>query len=154
MELQDEEGFVTIGPLHPQPPQPPRWMGPVPPASSEATPEGSTNGNGMNVNFGGASRWQTHLAPHDPVTANASGFVTSLAAPGSAIVENVVSLIENLSDNVQIATAERPTTELFPILDAISGPALRSVIVGPSAAHEPMVTVVPLLLNKVFFHIP
>jgi hypothetical protein len=29
-ELRDEEGFVTVGPLHPCPPQPPRWMGPTP----------------------------------------------------------------------------------------------------------------------------
>lgn len=29
-EPHDEEAFVTIGPLHPCPPQPPRWMGTAP----------------------------------------------------------------------------------------------------------------------------
>lgn len=52
-ELQDEEAYVTVGPLHPQPPQPPRWMGPVPPADSDATPIGSNNGSDMHVDGGG-----------------------------------------------------------------------------------------------------
>lgn len=62
----DEEAFVTVGPLHPHPPQPPRWMGPVPPASSDTTPIGSNNGNHMHIDGGGAaSRQQQQLAHVD-----------------------------------------------------------------------------------------
>lgn len=67
-ELQDEEAYITVGPLHPRPPQPPRWLGPVPSANSDATPVGSNNGSAMNVDGGGpAGRWQQQLAPLDPV---------------------------------------------------------------------------------------
>jgi hypothetical protein len=59
--LQDEEAFVTTGPLHPLPPQAPRWMGPVPPVSSDATPAGSNNGSAMNVD--GCNHWQQHTTP-------------------------------------------------------------------------------------------
>lgn len=57
IELQDEKAFVTIGLLHPQPPQPPRWMGLIPPAKSDATHVGSNNGSAMNLDGGGPSRW-------------------------------------------------------------------------------------------------
>lgn len=64
-ELQDEEAFVTVGPLHPVPPQAPHWMGLVPPARSDTTPAGSNNGNGMNIDGSGPSRWQEQLARCD-----------------------------------------------------------------------------------------
>jgi hypothetical protein len=54
--LQDEEAFVMTGPMHPLPPQAPRWMGPVPLVSSDATPAGSNNGSAMNVD--GGNHWQ------------------------------------------------------------------------------------------------
>ena len=60
-EPQDEEGFVTIGPLHPRPPQPPCWMGIAPPTSTEATPTASLVGAAMNIDVGGPSRWQEHV---------------------------------------------------------------------------------------------
>lgn len=58
-----DEGFVIAGSLHPCPPQPPRWMGFAPPASSDATPTASPAGNPMNLDAGGPSRWQEHVAP-------------------------------------------------------------------------------------------
>jgi len=42
--LPDEEGFVTIGPLHPFPTPAPRWEGPVPPANPSASPILSATG--------------------------------------------------------------------------------------------------------------
>lgn len=62
-EPQYEEGFVTIRPLHPCPPQPPCWMGIAPPASTEATPTASPIGAAMNIDVGGPSRWQEQVAP-------------------------------------------------------------------------------------------
>jgi len=47
-ELKDEEAFVTTGPLHPIPAQAPRWMGPIPPAASSASPANS-NAGGSNM---------------------------------------------------------------------------------------------------------
>lgn len=48
-EMQDEEGFVTEGPLHPMPAQAPRWTGPTPPAPSDVTPGASNAGGGYNM---------------------------------------------------------------------------------------------------------
>jgi len=42
--LPDEEGFVTIGPLHPFPTPAPRWEGPVPLANPNASPILSATG--------------------------------------------------------------------------------------------------------------
>lgn len=50
IELPDEEGFVTVGPLHPMPPQPPRWSRPTPPARYGTTPAASNVGDvGMQI---------------------------------------------------------------------------------------------------------
>jgi hypothetical protein len=66
LELMDEEAFVTVGPLHPRPPQPPRWMGPVPPAGSNTTSIGSNNnGNNMNIDGGRATGGQQQFAHED-----------------------------------------------------------------------------------------
>jgi hypothetical protein len=48
-EMQDEEAFVTVGSLHPLPPEMPRWMGTAPPARSNATPAGSNAGSAMTM---------------------------------------------------------------------------------------------------------
>lgn len=47
-EAPEEEAYITEGPLHPLPMQPPRWNGPSSPADTAATPVGSNadpNGN-------------------------------------------------------------------------------------------------------------
>jgi hypothetical protein len=49
VELPDEEAYVIVGPLHPLPPQPPRWMGPIPPALSDATPEAFNVGGNVDM---------------------------------------------------------------------------------------------------------
>ena len=66
IEPQDEEAFITIGPLHPCPQQPPRWMGFAPPVLSDATPTTSNGLSAMNRDVGGPSRWQEQVAPRDP----------------------------------------------------------------------------------------
>jgi len=48
--LPDEEGFVTIGPLHPFPTPAPRWEGPVPPANPNASPVLSVAGGSNSPN--------------------------------------------------------------------------------------------------------
>jgi hypothetical protein len=50
-ELPDEEAFVSVGPLHPQPPELPRWLGPIPLAASNDPPAGSNNA--MNIDGDG-----------------------------------------------------------------------------------------------------
>ena len=62
----EEEGFVTVGPLHPVPPQTPRWLGMECSNSSDATPVVSNVGLAMHMDAGGPSRWMQHLAPQDP----------------------------------------------------------------------------------------
>jgi len=49
LELPDEEAYVTTGPLHPMPPQPPRWIGPIAPARSDATPGASIVGGNADM---------------------------------------------------------------------------------------------------------
>ena len=66
-KLMDEEAFVMVGPLHPCPPQAPRWIGTIPLAGSDTTPAGSNNGDNMDIEGGGHSRWQQQLAPEDPI---------------------------------------------------------------------------------------
>lgn len=56
-ELQDEEAFATVGPLHPQPPELPRLMGPVPPADPNAPAAGSNNAMNIDGNVP-PERWQ------------------------------------------------------------------------------------------------
>lgn len=69
-EMQDEEAFVTTGPLHPIPAQAPRYMGPVPPAASSASLANS-NAGGSNMvvdDQGRAHKVQVNpVAPVDPV---------------------------------------------------------------------------------------
>ena len=48
LNLPDEEGFVSTGPLHPRPEFAPHWDGPVPPADPNATPVNS-NAGGSNM---------------------------------------------------------------------------------------------------------
>ena len=45
-------------------------MGHVPPTSSDATPVRSNNGEAMNVDTAGLSRWQEQLAPRDSAAAD------------------------------------------------------------------------------------
>jgi len=147
--LQDEEAFVTVGPLHPQPPQP-RWMGPVPPARSDATPVGSNNGEAMNVDAGGPSRWQEHLAPHDTVAVAQNAAQAHFAdVEKEAGTQNVLNGIE--SQGFESAVMPNTTAGKFPVLDAVKGPfpTLRYVIVGPSTASDPLVTVVLSIIRKV-----
>jgi hypothetical protein len=70
-EVQDEEAFVSFGPLHPLPAPPTHthWMGPIPPADPNTTPRGSNIGPSTHA-FGGDSgnRWQQQLAPLTPVS--------------------------------------------------------------------------------------
>jgi hypothetical protein len=165
LELRDEEAFVLNGPLHPQPPSPPRWMGPIPPASSEATPTGSNNGATMNVDGGGPGRWQQHLAPVDaaPVI---DGEMTQGNVQSSGIDAVTGSANIQEADNV-LPRNVRPisTLEKFPVLGAAQGPppTLRSIVVGPapfrrpetspSNAKDPLVVVVPSLLKQVLNYI-
>lgn len=50
LEVIEEAPYVTTGPLYPLPMWPSRWNGPVPPAPSEATLEGSNAELGGNQN--------------------------------------------------------------------------------------------------------
>ena len=51
----EEEAFVTVGPLHPVPPQAPRWLGMEHSNSSYATPVVSNVGLAMHMDAGGLS---------------------------------------------------------------------------------------------------
>lgn len=65
LPAQDEEAFVTIGPLHPVPPPAPHWLGVNLNNSSNATPSASDVGTAMNVDGVGHSRWMDHSTPGD-----------------------------------------------------------------------------------------
>jgi len=62
---QDEEGYVTTGPLHPIPPSPPHWLGLDLTASSGSSPTAPGSGNAMNLDVDGHSRWPQQSAPQD-----------------------------------------------------------------------------------------
>jgi hypothetical protein len=65
-EVQDEETFLSFGPLHPLPAPPPHWMGPVPPADPNTSPRGSNVGPSAHpFGNGSGNRWQQQLAPVD-----------------------------------------------------------------------------------------
>jgi hypothetical protein len=57
-ELMDEDAYVTVGPLHPIPPQPPRWMGPAAPAGSTNVQVGSNIEGNRNSEPDARGRWQ------------------------------------------------------------------------------------------------
>lgn len=143
---QDEEGFVTFGPLHPVPPSPPRWMGDGPGANS--TDSSNSNSSGGNDNStmaaGGSSgfvasdRWAMHTAPEFRVN-----------SPMENIDMQVVQ--QNLSaHNIGSSSMVMGSTSS----QALPRPALRSVVFGPELAKEPMVTVIPSLVRQVmnFIH--
>jgi len=71
--LPDEEGFVTIGPLHPFPTPAPRWEGPVPPANPNASPVLSVAGgsNSPNNKEGAGQGMMQDPEAKDGVTKNA-----------------------------------------------------------------------------------
>lgn len=121
-ELMDEEAYVTVGPLHPLPPQPPRWMGPMPPAAT-STPRAGSNGNNLNMDGveGGQNvvadsvsdpertvtqlpiieglvdleqnRWSEHVAPDTPAHLASQ----NVLLPGSGAVARALDLIGSSS---------------------------------------------------------
>jgi hypothetical protein len=113
-ELMDEDAFITVGPLHPTPPQAPRWMGPADPAGSGTTPRGSNSAGNMQVDDGDRGRWQQKSAPIE-------------ADPDRTISEDL-ELNPNLTNN--------PVSKLPDV--ATATPNLKSVIVGPSHEREPL----------------
>lgn len=62
---QDEEGYVTQGPLHLVPPLPPHWLGVDLIASSESTPTAHDVASAMNVDGAQHSRWKEQVAPRE-----------------------------------------------------------------------------------------
>lgn len=65
-ELKDEEAYVTEGPLHPLPPQPPRWRGPIPPTNSSNPRSGSNSGRNMNIDGAAGGQQDTDDLYEDP----------------------------------------------------------------------------------------
>lgn len=143
-----EDGYATVGPLHPAPLETPRWMNPDLPISSEATPTASMAGLGMNVDNGGHSRWMQCLAPIEPEIENVQrALAASDTQKGKSVVEDTTFTV-----NIQGNVMQTPSQVKFPVFSAsVSAPkpALKSVIYGPSILEDPMVTVVLSLLKKV-----
>lgn len=131
IELPDEEAYVTIGPLHPQPPQPSRWLGLIP--LPNATLMGSNSGSAMNLDGAGPSCWQEQLAPLDDDVAM------------QAERQNVQATGEVYVGPDATNTVDRSITAAgkFPVLEAAHfvSPALKSIIVsstyGPSILEDP-----------------
>lgn len=147
-------------------------MGPVPPADSEATPVGSNNGSSMNVDAGNQTNsWQRQLAPQDApasLSAPAVGkFVASVvleaaressirAAPAAEMqIERVATeeternVVNPVADPVQV----KSVPNLIQLAAALAS-RLKSVIVGPSAAKDTLVPVIPSLIKQVSNFIP
>jgi len=161
-----------VGPLHPCPPQAPRWIGTIPLAGSDTTPAGSNNGDNMDIEGGGHSHWQQQLAPKDPILdadlADTERTVTQSpvllrndgdgpsrwmvhAAPKDLVVDET----QNVQMSVQtvIGATKRlyvpVVIERLPMFSAVvPKPTVKSVIIGPSAPKEPMITVIPSLLKE------
>lgn len=134
----DEEAFVTHGPLHLVPPQPPHWFGFVQPAGYESTPSAPLVGSVMKTD-GGFSRWEQQVAPHDLVP-----FSHQPANIQSEIQRGKRSVGQNTSQGKDPSTAKPPMV--------VPAPSLKSIIIGPTAPrdpNDPLVTVVPSILKKV-----
>ncbi|CAD6221146.1 unnamed protein product [Miscanthus lutarioriparius] len=146
-EPQDEEASVTQGPLHPVPPQPPRWFGPEPPADSEETADGSNVGSAMHVDGAWPSSWQEQLASRDEVF-----------AVDRQLMENVTSTEMNQDKSVQaefVLKAPNNSTNARSMniaatqnADLPPAPKIRSVIYGPQPPEDPLIAVVPSLLRE------
>ena len=61
-----------------------------------------------------------------------------------------------VQDNTQHVTNLGATVEKFPVFSAVPlpKPHLKSVVYGPSKPHDPVITMVPSLLQKVLTSIP
>lgn len=142
-----EDGHATVGPLHPIPPAAPQWMDPNLPISSEATPLDSPIGSGMNTDNVVLNRWTEHAAPVDSLAENAQLLAPSASLKGKAVVEGSTSLT-----NLNVNEVQFPDQMRLPMFSSsVTAPrqVLRSVIYGPSIPEDPLVTVVPSLLEKV-----
>ena len=128
-ELMDEDAFVTVGPLHPTPPQAPRWMGPADPTGSGTTPRGSNSAGNMQLDDGGRGRWQQKSAP---VNADPDRTISDDLEPNPNLRNNPISKLPD---------------------DVTTMPKMKSVIVGPSHAREPLIRVVPSLLKEKVFNL-
>ena len=120
----DEDAFITVGPLHPTPPQAPRWMGPAAPAGSGTTPRGSNSGGNMQVDGGERGRWQQQTARVD-------------ADPGRTISDDLEPNQKKKTD---------PITKVLGVDTAM--PKMKSVIVGLATAKEPLIRVIPSPLKE------
>lgn len=147
-EPQDEEASVTQGPLHPVPPQSPRWFGPEPPADSEETADGSNVGSAMHVDGAWPSSWKEQLASRDEVF-----------AVDRQLMENVTSTEMNQDKSVQAefvlkAPNNSPNARSMNMAatqnaDLPPAPKIRSVNYGPKPPEDPLIAVVPSLLREV-----
>lgn len=162
--MQDDEAFVTVGPLHPQPPQP-GWMGPVPPAGSNATLVGSNNGSAINLDGGGPSKgWVQQLAPRDtkvvtpenvaqPTVAEAGRFVATVVVQAAQNVvvgaKNFETQAEKVLEEVTRSIPVTPRTSVVQVA-TVAAPRIKPVLLGSSTASDPIITVVPSLLQQVF----
>lgn len=118
--------------------QPPRWRGFAPPASTEATPTASPIGNAMNIDEGGPSHWLEQVAPCD------SEMMHAVESQGET---DPISLQRQSGQNAMIQNGNVLTmTEPTPVQR--QGPRLKSVIYGPSIPSDPLVTVIPSILQK------
>lgn len=106
-------------------------------------------GSAMNVDGVGHSRWMEHSAPR--VSEN----VVSLSSGGA--MENQPGLMNPFAAGKQVASEFVSIKKQFEFgsAPAVPKPRLKSVIIGPSAVHDPdpLVAVVPSLLRKVLTYI-
>lgn len=138
--LPEEEAYVTVGPLHPAPPQAPRWMGVNLYASSDATPTASGIGSAM----------QGHGEQNAPWTTEASA--ENALIPQVTTDNQLARDKQLMSDVVSVSQ-----TEWLATIIGVPAQRLKSVIIKPSTSldpADPLVTIVPSLIRKVYLHIP
>ena len=102
------------------------------------------------ITFAAAHQCRSQLAPHDTVAVAQNAVQAHFAdVEKEAEAQNVLNGIESQGFESEIM----PNTAAgkFPVLDAVKGPfpTLRYVIVGPSTASDPLVTVVLSIIRKV-----
>lgn len=169
VEMQDEEAYVTVGPLHPLPPELPRWMGP---AGSNAAGGGANSGSEVNPGGGnnteGWDRWPQQEAPLEAVDNSQPAVV--LGSSSVSVNNELVASGKMFSADMVTQAVKNPEPATFVIEMPKTGPVpaggsnlvqravasaqkLKYVITGPSGS-DPMITVIPSLIRQVSNFIP
>jgi hypothetical protein len=110
------------------------------------------------------NHWQEHTAPQgENVTQHAAveadQFVAGVIQQavvnvGNQVTQEVGAVTDNVAQNVGTSSTPLIPVPNFVQIAVASAPKLKSVIVRPSSASDPLVTVVPSLLKKVLNFIP